>query len=260
MANEIKELDEIIRSHFNPRQIKEQEDIYSVFRILEENESWDVSKTAELKTEMPFDVDSGVSENDIINQISNYTQFPKNNYLALLASNIVFASYSEVESEMSFYDIEMFNKIKNLELTNIKLEERVDKLESIVLELQGSATEQKGFEKSTRESSNVKKLKNSAFNKLLNNDILSYVEKFNISKHMLQTIDIIDEIFPNNIANDVHLSKDPVEGSSWVTLELLYGKNLTESEERFEIFLEKFIDKIPPNAQSLICVIVDPIK
>lgn len=258
MASEFKEIDEMIRSHFNLHQFKIQEDKFSVPPILEENENRLFPKTAELKTEIRFDVDSGVTENDIINQISDYAQFPKNKYLALLASNIVFASYSEVESELSFYDIELLNKIKNLELTNIELEERVDKLESSVLELQGSTIEQKGFEKSTQESSNIKKLKNSAFNKLLNNDILSYVEKFSIVKHMLQTIDIIDAIFPNYIPSDVHLSKDPEEGSSWVTMELLYGKNLSKSEEKYEIFLKQFITLIPPWAQSLICVIVDP--
>ncbi|MCH8303808.1 MAG: hypothetical protein IIB94_01610 [Candidatus Marinimicrobia bacterium] len=258
MASELKELDEIIRAHLNPRQFKEQENIFLDFSILEENEVWDTTKQAELEIGVPTKVELAVSDQEIINHISNYRPSLEHRYLSQLASSIVFASYTEVESDISSYEIELFNKIKILELNNKNLEERVDSLESIISKLQRSKTEQKGFGRSTRESTNIKKLMNSAFKKLLNSDILSFITELNISEQMLQTIDIINETFKNNIAIDAHLSIDPIDGSGWVTLELLYGNNLRESEEQFELFLEKFIDKIPTWAQSLICVIVDP--
>ena len=67
-------------------------------------------------------------------------------------------------------------------------------------------------------------------------------------------------MFPNNIPYNAGIFIDPDEGSSWTTLKILYGRNLRESEEAFDIFLERFIDEIPIWAQSLICVIVNPIE
>ena len=150
MASELKELDEIIRAHLNPRQFKEQENIFLDFSILEENEVWDTKKQAELEIGVPTKVELAVSDQEIINHISNYRPSLEHRYLSQLASSIVFASYTEVESDISSYEIELFNKIKILELNNKNLEERVDSLESIISKLQRSKTEQKGFGRSTR--------------------------------------------------------------------------------------------------------------
>lgn len=260
MESEIKELNENFLGLINSSHFKEPKDKFPNLQKFEQDENWVYIIPTDLAVDETAKAKSTASDKEIFNQIFNYMPSLEHSYLSRLASSIVTASYAEVESDLSPYDREQFNKIEILELANHRLEERIDILESTVLNLKEGITTQQDFEKITRDSTSIKKLKNTTFNKLLNNDILSYIEKVNISKQMLQTIDIINEIFPDNIANDVHISLDPVEGSGWVTLELLYGNNLTESEERFEIFLKEFINKVPPFAQSLICVIVDPFK
>ena len=108
--------------------------------------------------------------------------------------------------------------------------------------------------------SNIEKLKTSSFKHLLNSNILKHIEDYDISNSVIDTINIINDVFPNNIPHKAGIFIDTEEGSSWTTLKIFYGKNLSESEETFEIFLERFIDEIPLWAQSLICVIADPIE